>query len=266
MATPLTPLQVIGPFLPNETFAVADYQMLHQFESSVYAANLLAALSDLPVDGVGPDDDTADFRSDLIMQTASLLRSVPRRRRINVPALRGEHSLAFLPSPSPSLQLVAYLDPVSTGAQKLAPLLHVLQSALPIELSVYLNPKSKLSEMPVRRFYRYVLEPSLSFTEDGRYGSDGVQSVRLIGAYLPVSCIGLRCHPSSLSSGPLAVFSDLPHSPLLTLNMDVPHSWLVEVVWSPHDLDNIHLASVEKAVHGVFELEHILVEGELIRE
>ena len=69
------------------------------------------------------------------------------------------------------------------------------------------------------------------------------------------------CTYFSLSVGPMAVFSDLPHSPLFTLNMDVPHSWLVEAVWSPHDLDNIHLAGVERGVHGVFELEHILVEG-----
>ena len=46
--------------------------------------------------------------------------------------------------------------------------------------------------------------------------------------------------------------------------MDTPHSWLVEAVWSPHDLDNIHLEGVERGVHGEFELEHILVEGLLM--
>ena len=72
-----------------------------------------------------------------------------------------------------------------------------------------------------------------------------------------------RLTPPSESPGPMAVFADLPHSPLLTLQLAVPHSWLVEGVWSPHDLDNIHLAAVERGVHGVFELEHILVEGEV---
>ncbi len=142
--------------------------MLYQFESSVYAATLTASLSDLPVEGVGPDDDTAKFRSDLVMRVASLLRSEPRRRRINVPDLRGGHSLLNLPSPSPSLQLVVYIDPVSPGAQKLAPLIDTLQQTLPVSVLLYLNPVSKLSEMPVKRFYRYVLEPSLSFMEDGR--------------------------------------------------------------------------------------------------
>ena len=77
-----------------------------------------------------------------------------------------------------------------------------------------------------------MLEPELSFSPDG-----------------------------SLVSGPRAVFSQLPHSPLLTLHMDVPHAWLVAVVHSPHDLDNIHLQSVESGVQAEFLLEHILVEG-----
>lgn len=59
----------------------------------------------------------------------------------------------------------------------------------------------------------------------------------------------------------MAVFSDLPTSPLFTLSLDVPHSWLVEPVFSPHDLDNIHLAQVPGSIHAEFILEHILVEG-----
>ena len=81
-------------------------------------------------------------------------------------------------------------------------------------------------------FYRYVLEPELSFTPDG-----------------------------SVAPGPRAIFSQLPHSPLFTLHMDVPHAWLVAALHSPHDLDNIHLQSVESGVQAEFLLEHILVEG-----
>ncbi len=62
---------------------------------------------------------------------------------------------------------------------------------------------------------------------------------------------------------PMAVFNDLPQTSLLTLHLDVPHSWLVEAVWSPHDLDNIHLDGVEGVgVHADFQLKNILVEGE----
>ena len=81
-------------------------------------------------------------------------------------------------------------------------------------------------------FYRSVLEPVLSF------GSDG--------SPLP---------------GPSAVFSSLPQTPLFTLNLDVPHSWMVQSSYSPYDLDNIHMASVEREVYGEYQLEYILVEG-----
>ncbi len=67
----------------------------------------------------------------------------------------------------------------------------------------------------------------------------------------------------SLQENAVAVFSDLPMSPLFTLSLDVPHSWLVEPVFSPHDLDNIHLAQLpeDSSIHAEFMLEHILVEG-----
>lgn len=48
----------------------------------------------------------------------------------------------------------------------------------------------------------------------------------------------------TVSAGPVAHFAELPESPLLTLNMITPESWMVEAVRSPHDLDNIHLQEV----------------------
>ena len=53
----------------------------------------------------------------------------------------------------------------------------------------------------------------------------------------------------------------MPETPLLTLGMDPPESWLVEAVKTPHDLDNIYLEEVESGVHASFELEYLLLEG-----
>lgn len=50
----------------------------------------------------------------------------------------------------------------------------------------------------------------------------------------------------TVSSGPLARFVEIPESPLLTLNMITPESWMVQAVRSPHDLDNIHLQEVSQ--------------------
>lgn len=53
-----------------------------------------------------------------------------------------------------------------------------------------------------------------------------------------------------LSPGPMAKFSNLPTSILLTQAMHVPENWLVESVRSPYDLDNIKLDDIlENTVH-----------------
>lgn len=70
---------------------VADFQMLHQFEMNTHATVVMERVGEVEVGGVTPDDDTADFRSDLVMKIASLLRSEPSRRRIKEPQLSGEH-------------------------------------------------------------------------------------------------------------------------------------------------------------------------------
>ena len=41
-----------------------------------------------------------------------------------------------------------------------------------------------------------------------------------------------------------AIFTNLPHSALLTLIMDTPQSWMIEAIDSNQDLDNIHLGKV----------------------
>lgn len=48
----------------------------------------------------------------------------------------------------------------------------------------------------------------------------------------------------TVSAGPVARFMELPESPLLTLNMITPESWMVQAMRSPYDLDNIHLQEV----------------------
>lgn len=81
-------------------------------------------------------------------------------------------------------------------------------------------------------FYRYVVESELQFTADGKF-----------------------------TAGPDAKFTGLPTSPLLTQNLQVPDNWLVEIVRSVYDLDNIRLVDINGPVHSEYELEHLLLEG-----
>lgn len=88
----MLPSQVIGPLSPSETFLPADFAMLHQFESSSHGAALLQAMEDIKVESLDPDDDTVQFRSELLMKVASLLRSQPKKRRLSqLPQLDSNH-------------------------------------------------------------------------------------------------------------------------------------------------------------------------------
>ncbi len=98
---------------------------------------------------------------------------------------------------------------------------------------IYFNCKDKLSAPPLKSFYRYVLESEI------RFGGDVSRIIK-----------------------PLAYFHNMPQTPILTMNIHSPESWMVEVVNSPYDLDNICLKDIENdGAYGEFELEHLIIEG-----
>ena len=53
---------------------------------------------------------------------------------------------------SPAFNLVAIVDPVSRGAQKLGTMLSVLQKSLNCDIKVFLNCVEKNSDMPLKRY------------------------------------------------------------------------------------------------------------------
>lgn len=117
------------------------------------------------------------------------------------------------------------VDVASEAGQRIAPVLSLILEHTASEVTILLNPMPQISDMPIKRFYRAVL-PSVSFTSDG-----------------------------NLETGPLAIFTNLPRSSLLTLGLETPSSWIVKSKESKHDLDNIHLESSKHGkVHAIFEL------------
>uniref|UniRef100_A0A671PJD6 UDP-glucose:glycoprotein glucosyltransferase 2-like n=1 Tax=Sinocyclocheilus anshuiensis TaxID=1608454 RepID=A0A671PJD6_9TELE len=178
---------------------------------------------------------TVHRASDLIMKVDALLTSSPKgEARKDVKFLKDKHSILQLAQREDEVfyDVVAIVDPLTRDAQKLAPLLVVLGQVVNMKVQVFMNCRAKLSEMPLKSFYRYVLEQDVSF-----FGNN------------------------SLSPGPVAHFTEIPESPLLTLNMITPESWMVEAVRSPYDLDNIHLQEVSGVVNAEYELEYLLLEG-----
>ena len=115
--------------------------------------------------------------------------------------------------------MTAIVDPLSREAQKLSHLLIIIREITNVRLQVAMNPRGKLSEMPLKRFYRYVWDAELHFTADG-----------------------------TLKYGPLARFANLPQKQLFTLNVQPGDSWLVQATRAVYDLDNIVLEKVGAVV------------------
>ncbi|XP_053315400.1 UDP-glucose:glycoprotein glucosyltransferase 1 isoform X2 [Spea bombifrons] len=219
--------RVIGPLLTNEVFNQDDFHLLENLVLTTSAQKIKSHIQQLGVE--------EDHASDLVMRVDSLLSSQPKgEARIEYKLTEDQHSAIKL-RPKEGMtyfEVVAVVDPVTKAAQKLSPLLLVLNQILNMNLRVFMNCQSKLSEMPLKSFYRYVLEPEILFTP-----------------------------AKKIAPGPIARFLDMPQSPLFTLSPSTPDSWMVESVRTPYDLDNIYLEEIESVVAAEFELENLLLEG-----
>lgn len=68
-----------------------DFGVLLQFEMSSHAKAVLEEIEGLELIFSDPDDDTADYRSNLVMKISSLLRSERKSRRIELPTFQHKH-------------------------------------------------------------------------------------------------------------------------------------------------------------------------------
>ncbi|KAI8978045.1 UDP-glucose:glycoprotein glucosyltransferase-domain-containing protein [Pilobolus umbonatus] len=129
------------------------------------------------------------------------------------------------------LDIALLINPLTKLGQKWAPLFHTLSQIEGVSVTLYLNPESELKELPLKRFYRYVLPNELHFNSH-----TGQQDI------------------------PTAFFDGLPLDTLYTLGVDTTNAWHVTVKEANMDLDNILFTSSHEVV-AVYELENILVEG-----
>ncbi|CAG8465787.1 2505_t:CDS:10 [Scutellospora calospora] len=217
---------IVGPINPEDLFTIDDFELLTDTEFIERISPVIeAATSVVSVSGVSDVPvglfDNEDNKRNLLYQT---IKSDYGRIKI------GQEETA-------TYHIAAVVDPLSQTAQKLSTILMTLSQIEGVYTDVYLYPQLNLKELPIKRFYRYVLEPRLTFNIT-------------TGSLIP----------------PTAHFAHLPEDPLLTLGMDVIQSWLVAPKASIHDLDNIRLANLDsrsrvKGVDALFELKNILVEG-----
>ncbi|XP_010193093.1 PREDICTED: UDP-glucose:glycoprotein glucosyltransferase 2-like, partial [Mesitornis unicolor] len=214
--------RILGPL-----FYAEDFNLLEKITYSTSAEKIKAIVKEM--------GNSSKSGSDLIMKIDALLSSLPKTEiRQDAELLKEQYSVVKVgpQQNEPFYDVIAIVDPLTREAQKMVHLLIVLKDVINMKLRLFLNCRSKLSEVPLKSFYRFVLEPELTYGINKR-----------------------------LPSEPMAKFTELPESPLLTLNMITPESWLVEAVNSSCDLDNIHLQDMKGTVVAEYELEYILLEG-----
>lgn len=135
------------------------------------------------------------------------------------------------------LKFQAIVDPLSETAQKWSELFKLVTQMDDVYLSVVLNPRLNVSEIPLKRFYRYNAPSKLVFDEQ-----------------------------SGKEVAPTISFLDMPQDAVLTMGLDAPPAWLTQASGAVYDLDNIRLRDVpsdgrQKGVVAVYDLKQILIEG-----
>jgi UDP-glucose:glycoprotein glucosyltransferase len=223
--------RILGPLHENEQFTEDDFILLDKHLSTTINDRLIRIVNKLEL-----SNDPSQL-SDLLMRISSIISqsdksstSIIRKQTPRI--LSTSKGVLHLPVQNidePAFLLEAIIDPASRDGQRLLSLISALRQSINLELIIYFNCKLQLSEIPLKSFYRYVYD-------------------------------------TNLQQMPNALFHHVPETPILTLGMVTPESWMVEAVTSPYDLDNIHLEDVPIGVNANFELQYLLIEGQCFDE
>lgn len=232
--------RMVGPIPKSVDFTSDDFKQLLQFERAKRLDPAGLALGALGFEDRIKSPFAAAVVSSLIaLSTVSdipegIFESAPGLRMSQFNGWASEHTVISTGDPdTASIHFVASIDPTSEIAQRWIPMLKVLSELNGVHLKMFLNPKERMQELPIKRFYRHVLDAKPTFSEEG-------------------TLLNLK-----------ATFEGVPKEALLNLALDVPPAWLVASKESLHDLDNIKLSAVKDGanVDALYELEHILIEG-----
>ncbi|EGP86575.1 uncharacterized protein MYCGRDRAFT_86618 [Zymoseptoria tritici IPO323] len=232
--------RVVGPFAQETVLEVADLEALFSYERKRRLLPAALAIESLKLQDKASTPLAFARVSNVI--ALSLISEVPEGIFEQAPSVRMDTfkkwdstytAIRIGDEKTANIQIYAAVDPASEVAQRWIPIIKVLSELEGVYVCLYLNPKERLEEIPIKRFYRHVISSKPDFEDDG-----SLRAAR-------------------------AQFGGLPADALLNMGMDLPPSWLVAPKHTVHDLDNIKLSAVKSGsdIDAVYELEHILIEG-----
>ncbi|KAG0356409.1 hypothetical protein BG005_004658 [Podila minutissima] len=237
--------RVVGPLL--DPFRSADFRLLVNYEQTsrinkiksllvshniaATASNIMKAGSIVHAAAQQLDQSLYDINESQINRDRTFAKLDSELAGFSV------NSAVYADQADILYHFTAVLDPASQLTQQWAPILETVSKMANVKVDIVLQPSLQVTELPIKRFYRYVAEPELTF--DSETGN-------LVA--------------------PTAYFAGLPQPTLLTLGVDVNPAWVVTSKVCIHDLDNLKLSSLTGAsrttgVQAEFELQNILVEG-----
>ncbi|KAK6902778.1 hypothetical protein I203_108037 [Kwoniella mangroviensis CBS 8507] len=233
--------RLVGPLTP-QNFILEDYDALEAYEYRKRVKPVIDLIQTMYEDISVFDRSTL---SNLLAVSSSVIASaykpdsaegifVPTQAaRARLYKKLDDGTLSFtLGDPEKAILDVAVIvDPISENAQKWSTVLQTLSEMDNVTITVYLEPQPSLSEVKLKRFYRSSIPSKLTFDVDGNVIAPGV------------------------------TFLDLPTTPIYTLGLETPPSWIVSPRTSPYDLDNLVLSNIHSPVHISFTLKQLLIEG-----
>ncbi|WVW83270.1 hypothetical protein I302_105289 [Kwoniella bestiolae CBS 10118] len=233
--------RLVGPLTP-QNFILEDFDTLEAYEYRKRVKPVIDLVQTMYDDISVFDRSTL---SNLISVSSSVIASaykpdsaegifVPTqsaRARLYKKLDDGTLSFTLGDSEKAILDVAVIVDPLSENAQKWSTILQTLSEMDNVAITVYLEPQPSLSEVKLKRFYRSSIPSKLTFDVDGNVIAPGV------------------------------TFLNLPSTPIYTLGLDAPTSWIVSPKTSPYDLDNLVLSNIHSPVHMSFTLKQLLIEG-----
>jgi UDP-glucose:glycoprotein glucosyltransferase len=239
--------RIVGPIPSNYSFDKEDFELLisHEWKKRIHP--VITAFHELQEQR--EEGFNVSFTPEMVMQLSSVITRADLTEDFTIfVQQRGGRNRVYRKLSSDysritsgdidnaTYQFGIILDPVSENAQKWSAILETLAHLEGVHIEIYLNPIPQLSALPLKRFYRYVMDKELHFNEHGEIE-----------------------HPT-------AYFANLPEDPLYTLGTEEIKSWHISPKVANYDLDNILLKSIDKSqrangVSAVFELEYILIDG-----
>ncbi|CAB3399775.1 unnamed protein product [Caenorhabditis bovis] len=224
----------VGPLDDNEHFEPSDFKLFENMLLSRGAESISKHLIKWKFDA-----NNAAGSNNALLIAGHIGKYASSQTRSWVPLKQSQFSVVTLDADDhgrSSIQIVAIVDPLSAEAQKLSSILKLIKKVTNSEIRIVMNPKEKLSELPLKRFYRFAASSELTFDQNGNMNDVIVK------------------------------FDKLPSKQLLTLSVQAPDSWIVEAVFAEYDLDNLKMEQVSKNVVAVYSLQHILLEGQCFDE